>query len=79
MSSRVSTQTENYTTSMSGSKYSYVVMQLEKQGVLNLDAHMFVQEEFYQAKHEVVASVMTQLSLKSGLIAWGDKAYKAVR
>ena len=46
---RVRTQTENYTPSMSGSKYSYAVTQLESQGVLNPYAHMFVQEEFYQA------------------------------
>ena len=47
-SSRVRTQTENYTPSMSGSKYSYAVTHLESRGVLNLDAHIFVQEEFYQ-------------------------------
>ena len=42
--SRVSTQTENYTPSMSGSKYSYDVTHLESQVVLNPEAHMFVQE-----------------------------------
>ena len=41
-SSRVRTQTEKYTPSMSGSKYSYAVTNLEIQGVLNPDAHMFV-------------------------------------
>ena len=45
-SSRVRTQTENYTPSMSGFKYSYAVTQMESQGVLNPDAHMFVREEF---------------------------------
>ena len=78
-SSRFRTQTENYTPSMSGSKYSYAVTQLESQGVLNPYAHMFVQEECYQAEPDVVASVMTQLSLKSGLRAWGDKAYTDVQ
>ena len=73
-SSRVRTQTEKYTPSMLGSKYSYAVTQLESQGVLNPDAHIFVQEEYYQADTYVVASVMTQLSLKSGLRAWGYKA-----
>jgi hypothetical protein len=34
---------------MSGSRYSYAVTQLESQGVLNPDAHMFAQEDFYQA------------------------------
>ena len=78
-SSRIRTHTEKYTPSMSGSKYSYAVTQLESQGLLKLDAHTFVQEEFYQAEPEVVASVMTQISLKSGLRAWGDKAYTAVQ
>ena len=62
---------------MSGSKYSYDVTQLEIQGVLNPDAHTFVGEEFYQEEPDIVASVITQLSLKSGLRAWGDKAYTA--
>jgi hypothetical protein len=39
---------------------------------------MFAQEDFYQADPDVVASIMTQLSLKSGLREWGDKAYEAV-
>jgi hypothetical protein len=52
---------------MTGSKYSYAVTQLETQGVLNPDAHMFVQEDFYQAEPDVVVSIMTQLSLKANL------------
>ena len=64
---------------MLGYKYSYAVTQLEIRGVLNPDAHMFVQEEFYQAEPDVVASVMTQLLLKSGLRAWGYKAYTNVQ
>ena len=63
---------------MQGSRYSYAVTQLETKGVLNPDAHMFAQEDFYQADPDVVASIMTQLSLKSGLREWGDKAYEAV-
>ena len=64
---------------MLGSEYSYAVTQLESQEVLNPDAHMFVQEEFHQAEPDVGALVMTQLTLKSGLRAWGDKAYTAVQ
>ena len=41
--------------------------------------HMFVQEDFYQAELDVVAAVMTQLSMKAGLIEWGDKALSAVK
>ena len=40
---------------------------------------MFVQEDFYQAEPDVVAAVMTQLSMKAGLRAWGDKAISAVK
>jgi hypothetical protein len=58
---------EAYTPSMTGSKYSYAVTQMDTQGVLNPDAHMFVQEDFYQAELGVVAAIMTQLSLKSSL------------
>ena len=64
---------------MSGPKFSYSVTKLESQGVLNPDAYMFVKEAFYQAEPDVVASVMTQLSLKSGLRAWGDKAFTSVQ
>ena len=54
-------------------------MQLESQGLLKPNAHMFFQEEFYQEEPDVVASVMTQLSLKIGLRAWGYKAYKVAQ
>jgi hypothetical protein len=45
--------------------------------VLNPDAHMFVQDHFYQAEPDVVAAIMTQLSLKAGLKEWGKKGFKA--
>lgn len=77
-SSRVKTKTKSgYVPSMTGSKYAYAVAQLEEQEVLNPDAHMFMQRDFYQAEPDVVAMVMTQLSLKAGLKAWGDKAHTA--
>jgi hypothetical protein len=77
-SARIKTQTKpGYTPSMTGSRYSYAVTQLESQGVLNPDAHMFVQDDFYQSDPDVVAMVMTQLSLKAGLKAWGNKAHTA--
>jgi hypothetical protein len=66
-----------YTPSMTGSKYSYAVAQLETQGVLDPDAHMFVQEVFFQARPGIVAAIMTQLSLKTGLTEWGDHAFTA--
>jgi hypothetical protein len=77
-STRVRTQaSQGYTPSMTGSKYSYAVTQLESQRVLYPDAHMFVQDDFYQAEPDVVAAIMTQLSLKSGLKEWGKKGFKA--
>jgi hypothetical protein len=46
-STKVRTQAkEAYTPSMGGSRYAYAVTQLGTQGVLNPDAHMFVQEDF---------------------------------
>ena len=50
---------------------------MENKVVLNPDAHIFVQEDFYQSKSNVVAAIMTQLSLKNGLKEWGAKAYTA--
>jgi hypothetical protein len=47
---------------MTGSKYSYAVMQLETHGVLHPDSHMFVQEDFYQSDPNVVVHIMTQLT-----------------
>jgi hypothetical protein len=77
-STRVRTQaSQGYTPSITGSKYPYAVTQLESQGVLYPDAHMFVQEDFYQAEPDAVASIMTQLSLKAGLKEWGKKVFKA--
>jgi hypothetical protein len=58
---------QGYAPSLSGSKYSYAVTQLESQGVLNPDSHMFVEEDFYHAEPDVVTAIMTHLSLKSGL------------
>ena len=46
---------------------------------MNPDAHMFVQNDFYQAEPDVVAAVMMQLSLKAGLREWGVTARTAVK
>jgi hypothetical protein len=70
---------QGYTLTMSGSKYSYAVTQFESQGVLNPDANMFVQEDFYQAEPNVVATIMTQLSLKAGLKKLVDEAFTATQ
>jgi hypothetical protein len=64
---------------LSGTKYSYAVTQLESLGMLHPDAYMFIQDDFYQSDPDVIAMVMTQLSLKAGLKAWGHKAHDAAR
>ena len=80
-STRIRSQMKpSYVPSLKGSKYSYAVTQLESQGVLNPDAaHMFVQDNFYQAEPDIVSAIMTQLSLKVGLKEWGDKAVTAAK
>jgi hypothetical protein len=80
-STQARTQTNpGYVPSLTGSKYSYAVAQLESHGgVLHPDAHMFTQHDFYQSGPDVVAMVMTQLSPKAGLKTWGDKAHTAAR
>jgi hypothetical protein len=72
-STRLKFQTkQDYIPSMSGSsKYAYAVTQLETQAVLHPDLHMFLQSDFYQSEPAAVAAIMTQLSLKVGLKAWG--------
>ena len=61
---------------MQGSRYSYTSAQLAK-GVLYPDAHMFMQDEFYEHDIDVVQAVMTQLSLKAALREWGSDAKNA--
>ncbi len=77
-STQVKIQPKLYQPTMTGSKYSYAIMQLETHGVLHPDSHMFVQEDFNQSDPDVMAHIMTQLSLKSGLKQWGNKGYVVV-
>ena len=79
-STRVRFPTRDYIPSMSGSsKYAHAVTQLESQEALHPDAHMFFNQSMCQEEPDVVAAIMTQLSLKAGLKQWGDKATEAVR
>jgi hypothetical protein len=79
-STRFRSQTnQGYTPSLSGSKYSYAVTQLESQGVINPDSHVFVQDDFYQVEPDGVAAIMPQLSPKAGLKEWGEEAFMAAR
>ena len=69
-STRTKTQTKSsYIPSMHGKKYETVLTQIQETEVFD---HM--QSESPQ----VVATIMTQLSMNKGLKVWGDKAKKAV-
>ncbi len=71
---------QGHVPSISGSsKHACAVTQLESQGALHPDSHMFSQREMYQEEPDVVSMIMTQLSLKAGLEQWGTKAEAAVR
>jgi hypothetical protein len=56
---RIRFQPKEYKPIMTGSKYSYAITQLETLGVLHLDYHMFIQEDFYQSDPDVMAHIMT--------------------
>ena len=60
---RVKFQPKQYEPTITDSKYSHAVMQLETHGVLHPDSPMFVQEDFYQCNPDVMVHIMTQLSL----------------
>jgi hypothetical protein len=66
-STRVKIQPKECKPTMTGSKYSYAIMQLETHGVLHPDYHMFIQEDIYQSDPDVMVHIMTQLSLKWSL------------
>jgi len=61
---------------VSGTKHDYAAAQVEL-GMLHPDAHMFTQDDFYQAEPDVVTVIMTQLSLKARLKTWGDRGCEA--
>ena len=68
-----------YIPSMKGNKYAHAMTQMESEGALYPDAHMFFNECMEQSEPDVVAMIMTQLSLKSGLKQWGKPAKEAVK
>ena len=61
---------------MSGNKYDVVATQFVESGTLHPDAHMFFNNMSVKLP-DVVAVIMTQLSLKMGLKQWKGKAYEA--
>jgi hypothetical protein len=78
-STQVKFQTKDYIPSLSGSsKYAFAIHQIEQHHCLHPDAHMLFQTDMYRHEPDVVAAIMTQLSLKAGLKAWGKEARTAV-
>ena len=76
--------------SFTGSKYAVAVQFLEFQEsvaqaidsmqsgeVEHPDAHLSFFQEMCEEEPDVVSAIMTQMSLKAGLKAWGEKAEKA--
>ena len=89
-SRRVRFHPSSYEPSFSGKKYGYAVTQLDSEfkwntpdgsdpgsTTLHPNAHVFAQKGLYQAEPDVVAAIMTQLSLKAGMKEWGQKGYDA--
>ena len=54
---------QSYEPSFSGTKYETACAQLVEEGIVHPDMHSFFQKELWQQPPEVVAIVMTQLSL----------------
>ena len=61
ISTRVRSQPDTYTPSMTGKRYEYAMTQLEIQKVLHPDAQIFTLKDFYQANPDVLIEIMTQL------------------
>ena len=89
-SSRSRNPSKNYVPSFTGSKYAVAVQFLEFQESVNKaleemesgenvhpDAHLSFFQSMCEEEPDVVQAIMTQMSLKAGLKAWGEKAEKA--
>ena len=63
---------------MTGSKYAIAVTQLEDHGLLHPDLHEAFYHHAVSEQPDVIAAIMTQLSLKAGLKEWGGRAREAV-
>ena len=69
---------EYYVPSMLGNTYEKVMAQLDKQGTLHPDEYLLFNLSV-EEKPSVILAIMTQLYLKVGLKAWGDKLRKAMK
>lgn len=67
----------DYIPSWKGNKYEIAMAQFESDGVLHPDLHMSFFQDMAEEMPDVVALIMTQMSLKAGLKAWGKEAEEA--
>ena len=68
---------QSHEPSLTGTKHEVGLTQLVDKGVIHPDMHSFFQNELWQQPPEVVAIIMTQLSLKAGLKARKEEGYDA--
>ena len=75
-STRARQKPTNLVPSWKGQRYSVAVTMLELQdkGTVHPDNHMCFLQDMVRDKPDAVAAIMTQLSLKAGMKAWGPKA-----
>ena len=64
---------------MIGSKYAVDVEQLEDHGALHPYAHIFLRKVYKKEYPDIIAEIMTQISLKAGFKKWVTKSNKAVK
>ena len=77
-STRTRTQTKPaYVPSMTGKRYAMALAQIVKDEAIRTENHFSFFESMQEESPQVVARVMTQLSMKAGLKAWGNKAKTA--
>ena len=70
---------QDYIPIMSESKYSVAVSQLEDHGALHTDANMFLMKTILEEQPDIMAAIMTQLSINAGLKYWGTRTHEAVQ
>ena len=75
-STRTRLPTTRYIPSMKGKTCDVTATQVN---TLHPDAHLSFVQDMMGEKHDAVATIMTQLPLKTGLKTWGAKARKAAK
>jgi Reverse transcriptase (RNA-dependent DNA polymerase) len=69
--------TKPYEPSFTGKKYATALAQVREQGILHPNTHLLFNQTIQDSRPEIVAIILTQLSLKAGLNKWKGKAQDA--